>query len=39
VAQEEVASHIRNLAALGWIDVEPSKDLPVEDPDLVADAA
>jgi uncharacterized protein YwgA/O-acetyl-ADP-ribose deacetylase (regulator of RNase III) len=39
ITKEEVASHIRNLAALGWIDVEPSEDLPLEDPDLVANAA
>lgn len=39
ISKEEVAGHIRNLAALGWIDVEPSDDLPLNDPDLVADAA
>lgn len=39
IPKEEVASHIRNLAALEWIDVEPSDDLPLEDPDLVANAA
>jgi O-acetyl-ADP-ribose deacetylase (regulator of RNase III)/uncharacterized protein YwgA len=27
--EPEVASHIRNLAALGWLDVSPSADLPL----------
>jgi O-acetyl-ADP-ribose deacetylase (regulator of RNase III)/uncharacterized protein YwgA len=30
----EVAHHIRNLAALGRLDVEPSEDLPVPDDEL-----
>jgi hypothetical protein len=29
IRETEVASIIRNLAAHGWFDVRPSKDLPV----------
>jgi hypothetical protein len=32
--QSEVASHIRNLAALGWLAVRPSSDLPLPQDEL-----
>jgi O-acetyl-ADP-ribose deacetylase (regulator of RNase III)/uncharacterized protein YwgA len=32
--RSDVASHIRNLAALGWLDVRPSPDLPLPDEEL-----
>jgi hypothetical protein len=32
--RSEVASHIRNLAALGWLDVRPSPDLPLPQEEL-----
>jgi len=32
--EKEVASHIRNLAALGWLDVKPSGDLPLPQDEL-----
>jgi uncharacterized protein YwgA/O-acetyl-ADP-ribose deacetylase (regulator of RNase III) len=39
LSESEVASHIRNLAALGWIDVEASSELPLPEDELVSDAA
>jgi uncharacterized protein YwgA/O-acetyl-ADP-ribose deacetylase (regulator of RNase III) len=39
LSEGEVASHIRNLAALGWIDVTASSDLPLPEDELVTDAA
>ncbi len=33
LAPEAVAHHVRNLAALGWLDVTASTDLPVPDDD------
>ena len=39
LSENEVASHIRNLAALGWIDVTPSSDLPLGEDDVLSDAA
>ena len=39
LSESEVASHIRNLAALGWIDVQPSSDLPLAEDDALSDAA
>jgi len=35
INQEEAADTIRNLAALGWLKVKPSKDLPIPDEALV----
>jgi O-acetyl-ADP-ribose deacetylase (regulator of RNase III)/uncharacterized protein YwgA len=34
--ESEVALAVRQLSALGWLDVKPSKDLPVSDPILDA---
>ena len=31
ISEKEFASTIRNLAALGWLDVKGSKELPVEE--------
>ena len=39
LSESEVASHIRNLAALGWIDVKASSDLPLPEDDVLSDAA
>ena len=39
LSELEVASHIRNLAALGWIDVRASSDLPLPEDELLTDAA
>ena len=39
LSETEVASHIRNLAALGWIDVKASSDLPLPEDDVLSDAA
>ena len=39
LSENEVASHIRNLAALGWIDVKASSDLPLPEDDVLSDAA
>ena len=39
LSEAEVASHIRNLAALGWIDVEASSNLPLPEEELLTDAA
>jgi hypothetical protein len=39
LSELEVASHIRNLAALGWIDVLASPDLPLPEDELVTEAA
>jgi|SRR5208282_758696 len=38
IDESEVASHIRNLAALGWLNVSPSPDLPLP-PDELAEFA
>ncbi len=32
--KEDVALHVRNLAALGWIKVKPSRDLPLPEEEL-----
>jgi len=34
LVEEEVAMHIRNLGALGWLEVIPSKDLPLPEDEL-----
>ena len=39
LSEAEVASHIRNLAALGWIDVKASSELPLPEDELLSDAA
>ena len=39
LSESEVASHIRNLAALGWIEVKASSDLPLPEDDVLSDAA
>jgi uncharacterized protein YwgA/O-acetyl-ADP-ribose deacetylase (regulator of RNase III) len=39
LSEAEVATHIRNLAALGWIDVKASPDLPLPEEEVLTDAA
>jgi uncharacterized protein YwgA/O-acetyl-ADP-ribose deacetylase (regulator of RNase III) len=39
LSETEVASHIRNLAALGWIDVQASSELPLPEDEVLTDAA
>jgi hypothetical protein len=39
LSESEVASHIRNLAALGWIDVRASSKLPLPEDEALSDAA
>jgi len=39
LSETEVASHIRNLAALGWIDVKASSELPLPEDEVLGDAA
>lgn len=39
LSEAEVASNIRNLAALGWIDVRASSELPLSEDEIMFDAA
>jgi uncharacterized protein YwgA len=39
LSENEVASHIRNLAALGWIAVAASSELPLPEDELLTEAA
>lgn len=39
LSEIDIANHIRNLAALGWIDVKASSELPLQDDELQTDAA
>jgi uncharacterized protein YwgA/O-acetyl-ADP-ribose deacetylase (regulator of RNase III) len=39
LSESEVVSHIRNLAALGWIDVRASSKLPLPEDEALSDAA